>query len=199
MPNFAKYGHTGQHHLRYLFYPNKPVFKYRVGEPWSSGYRRKPMIKRVQVRILAPHTRWIFFTFVINLCCCLKRGRGWPRVITNISRHKIMKLSIVLCTKRLLTFDKEEKKFQNVNWIHFWKREKTFLQIQKKVFVSRFRICSEIDFLKRFRSNLSTSSSRDHDPPPVTERSFKLNLDFLLLSTNSKQSSLIRLTYVCTM
>ena len=57
-------------------------------EPWSSGYGRRLMFRRLWVWIPAPYTGWTFFTY--NCCknwndVCLKwpkindkRGRGWP-------------------------------------------------------------------------------------------------------------------------
>ena len=46
-------------------------------EPWSSGYGRKLIIRRLWVRTLVPYTGWTFFTFI---CCnywtvCLKRPK----------------------------------------------------------------------------------------------------------------------------
>ena len=35
-------------------------------EPWSSGYGRRFTFHRLWVRIPAPYTEWIFFTFI---CC----------------------------------------------------------------------------------------------------------------------------------
>ena len=47
-------------------------------EPWSSGNGRRLMLQRSLVRIPAPYTGWIFFTFICcKNCCdfCLKKPK----------------------------------------------------------------------------------------------------------------------------
>ena len=67
---------------------NKNVLK--IGrEPWSSGYGRRIMFKRLWARILLPYTGWTWHFF--TLICCIsfvvslkrlktskKEARGWP-------------------------------------------------------------------------------------------------------------------------
>ena len=60
-------------------YPNKLLRKEWVGgwEPWSSGYRRRLIIRRLRVRIPAPDTRWTFLILIYCKICivCLKRPK----------------------------------------------------------------------------------------------------------------------------
>ena len=74
-------------------------------EPWSSGYRRRLMIWRLWVQILAPCTGWTFFShlFVASIVLMFvwkdpkindKRGRGWP----------LLKISLVILVSPFILF-----------------------------------------------------------------------------------------------
>ena len=51
-------------------------------EPWSSGYGRRLISRRLWVRIPAPYTGWTIFTYI---CCknyndCVKRRKSTKRL-----------------------------------------------------------------------------------------------------------------------
>ena len=82
-------------------------------EPWSNGYGRRLMFRRLWVRIPAPYTGWTFFTYKCRKNWndgCLKwpkindkRGRGWP-ILKKLKKHYQTKSLIIALGSRLPPF-----------------------------------------------------------------------------------------------